>query len=334
MCSIIGKVPGSLNDIADSLLALASERMEAIADTDNPQSPLWDFAVNLKKWIGSPDDRYVKAIKVNDDGEYLSASCIDPTEIPQFLRRLNGSVHMSGTLQPIAQYVRVMGLPDDTIPRKYPSPFPPENRRTVYARDVTTLYSELNKNPAMYDRLQDYIVRLCDTVHKNTMVFFTSYNLMSKMKNYLSRHITKPQYWEESGRARQTMRMVNSFRQEKDAVFFCVMGGSVAEGIDFPGDQLCFAIIVGIPYPPPTLESDATGKMFDAKYGNGKGWEYVSSVPAQRKIRQASGRLIRKETDRGLTVILDNRASRFAKILEAEPTDDPVAEAREFYCGQ
>ena len=333
VCKILGTLPGSMDDMASGLMELAQKRMDAIADSDNPSSPLWDLAVNLEKWVRSPSDRYVKSIKVNDDGEYLSASCIDPSEIPMFFRKLNGSIHMSGTLQPITQYVRVMGLPDDTIPRKYPSPFDPANRRTVYAKDVTTLYSELSKNPAMYERLQDCIVNLCDTVHKNTMVFFTSYSLMSKFRSYLSRHITKPQYWEESGKSRQTMMMVNSFRKEKDAVFFCVMGGSVAEGIDFPGDELSFAIIVGIPYPPPTLESDAMSKMFDEKYGSGKGWEYVSSVPAQRKIRQASGRLIRKETDRGLTVILDNRAARFAKILEAVPTNDPVAEAKAFYYG-
>lgn len=333
VCKALGTLPGSIDDMSSGLMELAQKRMDAISDTDNPSSPLWDLAVNLEKWVRSPSDRYVKSIKVNDDGEYLSAACIDPSEIPLFFRKLNGSIHMSGTLQPITQYVRVLGLPDNTIPRKYPSPFPAENRRTVYYKDVTTLYSELSKNPGMYEKLQDCIVNLCDTVHKNTMVFFTSYSLMSKFRNYLSRHITKPQYWEESGKSRQTMQMVNSFRREKDAVFFCVMGGSVAEGIDFPGDELEFAIIVGIPYPPPTLESDAMSKMFDSRFGSGKGWEYVSSVPAQRKIRQASGRLIRKETDRGLTVILDNRASRFAKILEAVPTDDPVEEARKFYYG-
>lgn len=41
--------------------------------------------------------------------------------------------------------------------------------------------------------------------------------------------------------------------------------------------------------------------------------------------------MIRKETDRGMCVILDSRASRMAKDLEVVPTDDPVADARSFF---
>ncbi len=305
--------------------------MEAIADTDDPSSPLSDLSDLLNMWIKSPSDRYVKSIKVNEDGAYVSAMCIDPVEFPAFLRRLPGSVHMSGTLQPIIQYVRTMGLPDNTIPRKYPSPFPKENRMTVYAKDVSTLYTELNKSPAMYEKLQDYIVDLCNCVRKNTMVFVTSYSLMKKLRPAVSPRIMRPIYWEEPGQSRRTMQLVNQFRREREGVFFCVMGGSVAEGIDFPGDELCFSIIVGIPYPPPTLESSAMGKMFDKRFGNGKGWEYVSAVPAQRKIRQAAGRMIRKETDRGMCVILDHRASRMAKELDAQPSDDPVADVKRFF---
>ncbi len=334
VCKMLGKQTGELDEMVDAFYELAEKRADAIADSDNPSSPMMDMAENLMKWIRSPSDRYVKAVKVNDDGEYLSASCIDPSEFPAFLRRLNGSIHMSGTLQPLSQYVRVMGLPDNTIPRKYPSPFPKENRKTVYANDVTTLYSELNKSPAMYARLTKYIVDLCNAVHKNTMVFVTSYSLLRKLEPELSRRINRPLYWEVSGNPRRTMQNVNLFRKEEEGVFFCVMGGSVAEGIDFPGDELCFAIIVGIPYPPPSLESNAMSTMFDKRYGAGKGWEYVSMVPAVRKIRQAAGRLIRKEDDRGMTVILDRRAARNKKDLEAEESKDVVADARQFFYGK
>ncbi len=101
--------------------------------------------------------------------------------------------------------------------------------------------------------------------------------------------------------------------------------------MDFPGDELCFAVIVGIPYPPPTLELKAMKELYDSKYGSGMGWRYTSEVPAVRKMRQAVGRLIRTETDRGLAVILDSRAVRDARQLEAEPADDPVAEAVRFF---
>ncbi|MDR2866860.1 MAG: ATP-dependent DNA helicase, partial [Methanomassiliicoccaceae archaeon] len=109
------------------------------------------------------------------------------------------------------------------------------------------------------------------------------------------------------------------------------MGGSIAEGIDFPGDELCFAIIVGVPYPPPTIESKAMTDMFDRKYGAGIGWAYVSEVPAVRKIKQAVGRLIRAETDRGMAVVLDSRMSRYASQLNARLSADPVGDAVRFF---
>ena len=50
-----------------------------------------------------------------------------------------------------------------------------------------------------------------------------------------------------------------------------------------------------------------------------------------RKMKQAIGRLIRTETDRGMAVILDSRASRYARQLEAKPTDDPAGDAARFF---
>ena len=82
-------------------------------------------------------------------------------------------------------------------------------------------------------------------------------------------------------------------------MFFTVMGGKVAEGLDFPGQELDIAIVVGLPYPPPSLLLDELKQRYDRKYGPGKGWEYASAVPAVRKVQQAIGRLIRTETDRG-----------------------------------
>jgi DNA excision repair protein ERCC-2 len=111
------------------------------------------------------------------------------------------------------------------------------------------------------------------------------------------------------------------------------MGGSVAEGIDFPGEELCFAIIVGIPFPPPTLENNAMSAMYDEKYGAWMGWKYVSLAPAMRKMKQAIGRLIRTETDRGMAIIMDSRVSKYAKELEAEPTTDVLGDAARFFEG-
>ncbi|MDO5852692.1 MAG: ATP-dependent DNA helicase [Thermoplasmata archaeon] len=322
----------SLDSAVERIIDLGDSRTEALMEAgENRVSDIQQIGVLLKNWCGTSGERYVRTINGDRDGEFLRASCIDPAEISRFLNSTKGTVHMSGTLHPMDQYARVIGLSSSCTFRRYPSPFPPENRLVVYTPGLTTRWQDLKDNPGMKDRLERTIADLCNSVDKNTLVFFTSYASMNSMRGYLEEHVRKRLYWEESRNAKGNAASLNTFRSRRDGVLFCVMGGKFAEGIDFPGDELCFAVIVGVPYPPPSIEQNAMTAMFDARYGQGKGWTYCSAVPAQRKMKQAIGRLIRTETDRGMAVILDGRASRFEKDLDAKPCDDPAGEAARFF---
>lgn len=314
------------------IIDLGEGRTELLMERgENRVSDIQTLGVAMNDWCSSASSRFVRSLKIDEDAEYLSAKCIDPYEISLFLNEIPGAIHMSGTLQPLDQYARVLGLKGNPRFRVYPSPFPPENKSVLYVNDVTTLYREMKQDSSMQRRIEQYISMLCNSVDKNTLVFFTSYNNMRSMRPYLETHIMKELYWEESRNQRRTMENLAAFRNGRNGVFFSVMGGSIAEGMDFPGDELCFAIIVGIPYPPPSSEQKAMSAMFDQRYGPGKGWLYTSEVPALRKIKQAIGRLIRTETDRGMAVILDHRASKYVKQLEAKLSDDPAGEAARFF---
>ena len=321
-----------LESAINRVIDLGEARTELLMERgENRVSEIQSLGMAMNDWCSSASNRFVRSLKVDQDGEYLSAKCIDPFEISLFLNQIPGAIHMSGTLQPLDQYARVLGLKGNPRFRMYPSPFPPENKSVLYVNDVTTQQKEMQKDPSMQRRIEQYITMLCNSVDKNTLVFFTSYNFMRMMRPYLETHINKNLYWEESRNQRRTMENLAAFRNGRDGVFFSVMGGSVAEGMDFPGEELCFAIIVGIPYPPPSSEQKAMSAMFDQRYGAGKGWIYTSEVPALRKMKQAIGRLIRTETDRGMAVILDSRASRYVKQLEAKLSDDPAGEAARFF---
>ena len=323
---------GDLSLAIDEVIDIGEERSQRLIEAGETRvSAIETLGLAMRNWCTASSKRFVRTMKIDQDGEYLSASCIDPSEISFFLRGIPGAIHMSGTLQPLNQYARVLGLPDTTRCRTYPSPFPPENRKVIYVEDVTTRQSDMKSDPGMQNRIERYIVRLCESVDKNTLVFFTSYNNMRAMRPYIETHLDKEMYWEEARNLRKTMGSLELFRTGRNGVFFSVMGGSVAEGIDFPGDELCFAIIVGIPYPPPSPEMQAMSAMYDERYGAGKGWVYCSEVPALRKIKQAVGRLIRTETDRGMAVILDSRTSRYAKQLDAVPSKDPTGDVTRFF---
>ncbi|HID74302.1 MAG TPA: ATP-dependent DNA helicase, partial [Thermoplasmata archaeon] len=113
-------------------------------------------------------------------------------------------------------------------------------------------------------------------------------------------------------------------------VLFGVMGGRAGEGMDFPGEQLEMVIIVGLPYPKPTARQRALQHYYDLRFG--RGWEYTVHAPAARRVRQAIGRIVRSETDRGMALILDRRAQHFGgDIPGLRMTADPLAEIHGFW---
>ena len=85
------------------------------------------------------------------------------------------------------------------------------------------------------------------------------------------------------------------------------MGGIFGEGIDLVGDRLIGAIIVGVGLPQLCIERDLIRDHFQAQ--NGAGFEYAYTFPGMNRVLQATGRVIRSETDRGVVLLIDRRFS-------------------------
>ena len=88
-------------------------------------------------------------------------------------------------------------------------------------------------------------------------------------------------------------------------VAFCVMGGIFAEGVDLVGDSLIGAVVVGIGMPQLSYEREAIAAYFDDRYEKGREFAYV--YPGMNRVLQAAGRVIRREEDRGVIVLIDDR---------------------------
>lgn len=99
-----------------------------------------------------------------------------------------------------------------------------------------------------------------------------------------------------------TGTLVDMFRAERDA---CLLGtDAVRDGVDVPGDSLRLIVLERIPWGTPTILERARREAFG-------GAAYTDMV-VRLRLRQAFGRLIRSDGDRGCFVILDPRlASRF-----------------------
>ncbi|HVL00399.1 MAG TPA: ATP-dependent DNA helicase DinG [Dongiaceae bacterium] len=91
---------------------------------------------------------------------------------------------------------------------------------------------------------------------------------------------------------------------------------SFAEGIDLPGEYCSRVVIARLPFSVPEDPVDATLAEWIQKRG-GNPFMQISVPDAAIKLKQAVGRLLRTETDRGEIVIMDRRLidKRYGKLL-------------------
>ena len=109
-------------------------------------------------------------------------------------------------------------------------------------------------------------------------------------------------------------------------IVFAVQGGSFSEGMDYAGEMVIGAFVVGPPLPNYDLERELMKAYYQRKYGAGFDYAYV--IPAMAKAIQAAGRVIRSETDRGLIVLMDGRfiESGYSRAMPADWFESDVAE--------
>ncbi len=313
----------TLHDIIGDLIAYG-EKIQEYKQKEGklPRSYLHKLGLLLDFWINLDIDHYAKLVVDSRDGKNprIEAYCLDPSLGTEIIRHFHSSVHMSGTLEPLEEYRDSIGLPDNTELIAYPSPFPKENRKVLYVSDVTTKYDEISKDKENLEQMKTYVSKICNTFPKNTMVFFPSFNIMSMFRNLEQYNSIKRCLFVEERDMSQTalMELVSGFKEKGSenkggATLFSVIGGRISEGMDFPAEQLELAVIVGIPYPKPTARQRGLQRYYDLKFG--KGWEYTVEAPTARKLLQSIGRLIRNETDKGVAIILDRRATRFKRYI-------------------
>ena len=293
-----------------------------------PRSYVGSVGDFLCRWLDSIENHSIRL--VGNDPRRLETVCLDPRVMTGFLDSTAGVVSMSGTLSPLEMFRDLVGLRSDTILEKYGSTFPRDNKKMLYLKDVTTSYAELNSKPQIWDKLVERLDLIITSFSGNIALFFPSYRLLESALEKLN--LAKPIYCEYRGMEQEElMHTVESFKSESGAVLAGVMGGRLAEGIDYPDSSLEMAVIVGIPYPAPGVRQDALQHYYDISF-DGRGWEFAVESPAIRKLLQAAGRVVRSETDKGFIIITDSRASRFLEYApELEAVDDIVPEIHSFF---
>ncbi len=245
-------------------------------------------------------------IRENDNWR-LKLFCIDPGRtIAERLSCGRCAVFFSGTLSPIGYYKTLLGADGASEVLAVDSPFDPSQLSVSVMDKISLRTSERERTLPAVLRV---IAATISAKHGHYMIFSPSFTYNAMLADLFRRKYPKLRVMEQKrGMSDDERKKFLAAFSEEDAgylVAFCVMGGVYAEGIDLCGDKLIGAVIVGVGMPQISLEREAMCAYFDEKYESGKPYAYV--YPGMNKVLQAAGRVIRREDDRGVIVLIDDR---------------------------
>ena len=235
----------------------------------------------------------------------LEVRSFDGREITDpVLQQARGSILMSGFLSPPKVYRDLMLYNHGGVYLKeFDSPFPPENRLILAAKDVSSRFEK--RTGKMLEKWKDYIEDVSEANEGNMAVFFTSYKLMHTILPLVKTNR------KEIVEQRKTKRdeVMEQLTRSADNVLFGVMGGKFSEGIDYPSNLLTCVVAVGLPYATWTVYQKALIDYFSRQFPR-QGRTYAYLTPAILRLIQTCGRVHRSSGDKGCIAILDERVTR------------------------
>ncbi len=233
----------------------------------------------------------------------IDIRCLDPSvAIAETLAAFHSHIRFSATLSPFDVYARIHGR-TRARPLRLPSPFPPDRLGVFVVPDVSTLY---RARTLSIDALVGVLETLLAAQRGNYLVALPSFEYLTLLADAFEAKTSGFEMLRQRRAMSDAERadFLQRFRtQATPVVGFVVLGGIFTESVDLPGDALIGIAIVGIGLPPPTLERAEMA----LRYGTPLGAAVAYEQPAMTRVIQAAGRLIRRESDRGVLCLIDAR---------------------------
>ncbi len=213
----------------------------------------------------------------------------------------------SATLSPWHFYRDTLGMPDNTVCIAVDSPFSAEQLSVRVVGDISTRYQD---RAASLVPIAELIAQQYAQQPGNYLAFFSSFDYLQKAVEVVRQRHPQIPLWEQVRRMDESERdaFLARFTPEGQGIGFAVLGGVFGEGIDLPGDRLvgAFVATLGLPQLNP-INEQVMLRMEDAF---GAGYDYTYLFPGIQKVVQAAGRVIRRQTDRGVVYLIDDRFGR------------------------
>ncbi|MGB1585926.1 MAG: ATP-dependent DNA helicase [Thermoplasmatota archaeon] len=276
-----------------------------------PRSYLGAVAGFLAMWRLARDAPYVH-LTLREDGPALEAYLLEPASRLGWLLEMASTTHMSGTLAPMEAYRSETGLPRASE-HIIEGGLDPRHLRVFGWQGMVRSHAAIQEDPSIVERHQNAGRALLATWQGRSGIWFPSHKMLQDyLEEGFLHGIGYTIYQEEPGMTTpDLLDLVARFRADAgDRVALVgVLGGRLTEGIDYPGDAMAQALLMGVPYPKPTARSQALIHHYESRTGNG--WAIAVHGPVGRVLRQAVGRLVRGPEDEGVAVVLDDRIQRF-----------------------
>jgi len=302
--SLISELNGTLS--AELLRSYTAKDEEAVART----ALLRAFSHEIGRFysvLSGFDSGYEAFIFYEGGKLRVKLYCLDTGRIIK--RRLNlghGALLFSATLSPLPYYREILGGDRSDEILEVNSPFDPSQLSVSIMDKISTRYSEREDTLLAVVRV---IAATISARRGNYMIFSPSFAYSEALCKAFRAKYPKLRVISQTRdmNAAEKANFLDAFREENESylVAFCVMGGIYSEGIDLAGDSLIGAIIIGIGMPALSYEREAIAAYYEDKYEEGKQYAYV--YPGMNRVFQAAGRVIRREDDRGVIVLIDDR---------------------------
>lgn len=173
------------------------------------------------------------------------------------------------------------------------SPFPYDENARLLLPEILPDYKD--RSEIYYEKIANWIMDLHKVVNSGTLVLFTAKKDLYEVAKIVQTSKGITVYVDSEEKSPKTI--IDQFRETGGIILGT---GSFWEGIDLPGKELECVIIVRLPFPVPD-------PVIEYKIQQNGNMNKVLLPEMITKLKQGSGRLIRKEGDTGVLVLLDSR---------------------------
>lgn len=220
-----------------------------------------------------------------------------------------------------------LGLPGNALKGIFPSHFDFKRQALLYVpTDLPT-----PNHPRFSEAAAERILQILQLSEGRALVLFTSYQNLFSVHRHLQNKLPFT-LLKQGDTPRSTL--LETFREDVHSVLLAT--GSFWQGVDVPGEALSCLVIDKLPFSSPG--DPLVAARIDLLQEQGKNAFMSYQVPeAILALKQGLGRLIRKNTDRGVMAILDVRLKNarygeaFVESLPPVPVTGRMEDIADFF---